>query len=366
MKRKFYILGLLAILCLLGTGYYAWTLYDAHRKQVAEWNEGAKAAFEEALWMEVNKRAEVPFYSYSSSEKGITSLNERIPDSVSVITIDGFRKYTIDRDRYENSLIKETVRRGDLGFLLEQYPLSVDTLSVRWNGLLPSESFFGQTLVRYVYTDLNLENDTVFSSIEKRLSRLDSLTVKYLGYRCEHELTAYVSYPHWMSSIAGGDGCILLLPWILYVLLFVCYPKLEALAKRILIHKEVIEKTIEVEKEVIVEKEVYVADVMMDKAGVYKLPDGTLFDSFACTLEKDGLQQRLQPQSVSLLKLFLSKSDYKITSADICIKLWGDVTYTERLYSAIRRLRSDLKKVKSELFIETSYGFYELKSPISS
>ena len=366
MKRKFYILGLLAILCLLGTGYYAWTLYDAHCKQVAEWNEGAKAAFEEALWMEVNKRAEVPFYSYSSSENGITSLNKRIPDSVSVITIDGFRKYKIDRDRYENSLIKETVRRGDLGFLLEQYPLSVDTLSVRWNGLLSSESFLGKTLVRYVYTDLNLENDTVFSSIEKRLSRLDSLTVKYLGFRCEHELTAYVSYPHWMSSLAGGDGCILLLPWILYVLLFVCYPKLEALAKRKLIHKEVIEKTIEIEKEVIVEKEVYVADVMMDKACVYKLPDGTLFDSFACTLEKDGLQQRLQPQSVSLLKLFLSKSDYKITSADICIKLWGDVTYTERLYSAIRRLRSDLKKVKSELFIETSYGFYELKSPISS
>ena len=49
MKRKHCILETLALLCLLGTGYYAWTLYDAHRKQVAEWNEGAKAAFEEAL-----------------------------------------------------------------------------------------------------------------------------------------------------------------------------------------------------------------------------------------------------------------------------------------------------------------------------
>ena len=48
MKRKFYIFGVLAALCLLGTGYYAWTLYNAHCKQVAEWNEGAKAAFEEA------------------------------------------------------------------------------------------------------------------------------------------------------------------------------------------------------------------------------------------------------------------------------------------------------------------------------
>ena len=48
MKTKYYILGVLAALCLLGTAYYVWTLYDAYRKQVAEWNEGAKAAFEEA------------------------------------------------------------------------------------------------------------------------------------------------------------------------------------------------------------------------------------------------------------------------------------------------------------------------------
>ena len=195
---------------------------------------------------------------------------------------------------------------------------------------------------------------------------MDSLTVKYLGFRCEHELTAYVSYPHWMSSIAGGDGCILLLPWILYVLLFVCYSKLEALAKRILIHKEVIERTIEVEKEVIVEKEVYVADVMMDKAGVYKLPDGTLFDSFAGSLNKDGVQQRLQPQSASLLKFLLSKNGYKATTEEICMKLWEDRKLSDRLYSAVRRLRNDLKAVKSELIVDCSYGVYELKSPISS
>ena len=69
MKRKFYIFGVLAALCLLGTGYYAWTLYDAHCKQVAEWNEGAKAAFEEALWMEVNKRADIPIPNYSGDSR---------------------------------------------------------------------------------------------------------------------------------------------------------------------------------------------------------------------------------------------------------------------------------------------------------
>ena len=365
MKRKFYILGLLAILCLLGTGYYAWTLYDAHCKQVAEWNEGAKAAFEKALWMEVNKRAEIPFYSSSSGEHGMTTLNSRIPDSVSVMTIEGFRMYKIDKEKYEQSLIKETRKRARLSTLLSLYPLSVDTLAARWNSLLSIKQIKADARIRYVHTDLQLQNDTIYTVVDNPF-HLDSLTISYLGFRCEHEVTAYVAYPHWMSSIAGGDGCILLLPWILYVLLFVCYPKLEALAKRKLIHKEVIERTIEVEKEVIVEKEVYVADVMMDKAGIYKLPDGTLFDSFAGSLNKDGVQQRLQPQSASLLKFLLSKNGNKATSEEICMKLWGDNQHSYRLHSATNRLRNDLKAVKSELVVSCSYGVYELKSPISS
>jgi hypothetical protein len=111
MRTKHYILGVLTLLCLLGTGYYAWTLYDAHCKQVAEWNEGAKAAFEEALWLEVNKRAEEAIYSSSSGESGITTLKERVPDSVSVMTIEGWKKYKVDREKYEHSLIKETRKR---------------------------------------------------------------------------------------------------------------------------------------------------------------------------------------------------------------------------------------------------------------
>ena len=62
MKRKNIILGLLAVLCLLGTGSYAWILQKEYNKQVAVWKEEAKASFEEALWMEVNKRSDIPFY----------------------------------------------------------------------------------------------------------------------------------------------------------------------------------------------------------------------------------------------------------------------------------------------------------------
>ena len=366
MKTKYYILGVLTILCLLGTGYYAWTLYDAYRKQVAEWKEGAKAAFGEALWLEVNKRSEIPFYSYSSEDGGMMTLNERIPDSVSVITADGLWRYKIDRYKYDNSLIKETLRRGDLGALLEMYPLSIDSLSVHWNNILFEKQLFVRNQLRYIYTDLKLQNDTVYSVADKRLSGFDSLTVKYLGFRCEHELVAFVSYPYWLLGLSMGDYCILLLPWILLTLLFVCYPNLESLAKQKMTHEKVIEKTVEVEKEVIVEKEIYVVDVQMNKDCIFHLPDGTVFDSLVGILMKDGLQQRLQPQSVSLLKLFLGKEDHLLTSDEICMKLWGDTGYADRLRSAISRLRNDLNAVKSESLVSCSYGVYELIFPISS
>lgn len=355
MKTKHCILGVLTALCLLGTGYYAWTLYDAYCKQVSEWNEGAKAAFEEALWMEVNERAEVPMFHYSF-EESMTTLKERIPDSVFVITVNGGRKYKINRYKYDNSLIKETRKRTGMSTLLKMYPLSIDSLYAHWNYILSEKQISVDKQLRYVYTNLELQNDTVYAITDKHIYSLDSLTVKYLGFRCEHELVAFVSYPSWLLGLSIGDYCILLLPWMLLILLFVCYPKLESLARRKIIH----------EKVVVVEKEIHVVDVQMNKVGIFNLPDGTVFDSFMGTLTKDGVQQRLQPQSVSLLKLFLRKEDRQVTSEEISMKLWGDTGYADRLRSAISRLRNDLKAVKSELFVSCSYGVYELKYPILS
>ena len=135
MKTQYYILGVLTAFCLLGTGYYAWTLYDAYRKQVAEWNEVAKATFDEALWMEVDKRSSISFYHATSSPGGMTTLQKRIPDTVRAMTATGFRKFEIKRFKYDHSLIQETEKRGLVGALFFISPLSVDTLAMRWDSL---------------------------------------------------------------------------------------------------------------------------------------------------------------------------------------------------------------------------------------
>ena len=356
MKRKYYILGLLATLCLLGTGYYAWTLYDAHRKQVAEWNEGAKAAFEEALWVEVNKRAKVPFYHVSSGEKGIITLDAKIPDSVYVTTSMGRKAYRLERFKYDNSLTKERDKSVKIGVLILEYPLSLDTIKSNWDSLLIDKQIVCQSKMRYVYTDLVEQNDTIKTWDGRDNFFSDSLTVKYLGFRCEHEITAYISYPYWMSCLTNLQYVILSLPLLLWLLLSTFYSGMEAFVR----HKLVREK-------IVVQKEqIHIVDVQIDTAKVFKLPDGTLFDSFAKVLSKGGIQHNIQPQSVSLLRLFLSKDDLKVTSEEISWELWQEKREKDRLYSAVRRLRNDLKAIKSDLVISCTDGVYELKSPISS
>ena len=348
MKRKYYILGTLALLCLLGTGYYAWTLYDAHCKQVAEWNEGAKAAFEEALWLEVNKRAEIPIYHSASSKHGMESFNEILPDTIFITTSLGRKGYYIAPIRYERSFIKNKDKNMMLGALLYEYPLCLDTLAMHWNANLTSREIPAQSRIRYVYTDWNLQNDTVCSDSSNHLG-LDSLTVSYLGFRCEHELVAFVSYPYWLLNLSWNAMGGLLIPGALFVIFLVLYTPLESFIQRRLVKVE------------IMEKEIHVANISVDKAKIYHLPDGSWFEASECTLKKGELTHLLPPQSALLLKLFLRKEDLYLSHAEIDEGLWNGKGTIDNIHKVIQRLRAELRKASSDLNIKNVNGGYELK-----
>ena len=348
MKTKVEILSALAALCLLGTGIYAWALHDAHLKQVEEWKESAKTAFEEALWMEVDKRSEIPIFRSLNGEKGVTTLKERIPDSVFITSKLGRRGYRIELFRFENSLLKENVGRYLLTTLLEIQPLSVDTLLMDLDSLLMEKQIPLQTQIRYIYTDEELKNDTVYTCSDSH-SGLDSLTVKYLGFRCEHELMAFVASPQWLQGLSWGAWFGLVLPWVAWVLLLVFYAPVEAYFRR----KFVSEK--------VVEKEIHVADVTIDKAMVYRLSETILFDSFAGTLMSGDTTYTLTPQSSLLLKLFLRKENHRLSPEEIMQELWKGNATSDQMYKAIQRLRKELQKASSEIVIKNVNGDYELK-----
>lgn len=347
MKQRTIILGIGALIALAVSGVYGMRLYGKSCKQVEEWNEVAKATFDEALWMEVNKRSSTPFYHYSSGRQGVMSLERRIPDTVRVMTATGFRKFKIDRFRYDHSLIQETEKRAMTAFLLTKYPLFVDTLVMRWDSLLVNNQVLAKNRIRYIYTDEELQNDTVFTA--KKGQTMDSLMVRYLGFRCEHELVGYVSYPFWLSFLSVTEWGFLLSSWWVWGLLFVFYAPMERFIKKKLVR----------------EKEVHVADVPIEKAKVYRLPDETVFDTFAGTLVRGKEKTSLSPQSVNLLKLFVRTADFQATVEDIDSRLWYGKGSKEQLRTAIFRLRKDLKAVHSPLVIQNEGGIYELKNPHS-
>ena len=353
MKQKNIILGVLAILCIFWMGGYGLKLYGEYFDKKQVWNEEAKVSFEDALWMEVDKRSEISIYSYSSPTKGMVTLKKMIPDSVSVMIEGGFKRYKIDRNKYNRSLIKDTHQRSFLGALLANYPLSVDTLTMHWDSLLCEKRVPVNAQVRYIHTDIQLQNDTTYSNADSRM-RFDSLTVSYMGFRCEHELTAFVSYPHWLSVLGISEWFLWFLPWGVLGLLATFYAPVEKFFRR---------KFVEVK---IVEKEIHVADVAIEEAKVYQLPDGSLFDSFTGTLTKGNLSKQLPPQSCVLLKLFLRKENNRLSASEIEQELWKGQGTTDQLCKAIQRLRADLKQVSSEVAIKNVNGDYELKLPISS
>ena len=102
MKQKNMILGVLAILCIFWMGGYGLKLYGEYFDKKQVWNEEAKVSFEDALWMEVDKRSEISIYSYSSPTEGMVTLKKMIPDSVSVVIEGGFKRYKIDRNKFKN------------------------------------------------------------------------------------------------------------------------------------------------------------------------------------------------------------------------------------------------------------------------
>ena len=119
-------------------------------------------------------------------------------------------------------------------------------------------------------------------------------------------------------------------------------------------------------REKVVEKKIHVADVKIDEAKIFLLPDDSLLDSYSGTLTNGEFSKRLSPQSIILLKLFLRKDNHSLSSKEIEQELWEGKGSVDRLHKAIQRLRADLKNVSSKIVIKNVNGNYVLKSPISS
>lgn len=347
MQRNWYIFLLAILICLIVTGYNLWKLYGNYQSNVLLWKEETGTLFEKALLIELDKRGEIPVKIKSSGRAETSVLNESYPDTVVMAIGQKYYWFAIPKYKTENSLMKDMRRRTMQRILLEKYPISADTLIHVWDSLLIQKQIPFHVGVRCTYTDVEEKADTSFSPKNFFSLAMDSLTVKYMGARCEYEFAGYVMVPTLSKVLAIDDWLVLIVPWILLgaIIRF----------RKVFLRKLVTEK--------VIEKEIHLADVPLEKAKLYKLPDGILFDTLDCSLRKEDSVHNISPQSVNLLKLFLRKDFHQISAEEIDKELWNGKGSNDQLRNAIYRLRKDLKSAGSVLTIQNINGAYELKTP---
>ena len=349
MMKKYLIPLIFTTVCLCITIGYVAHLHRNYEAQKVAWNTIAQVTFHEALLAEVNKRLEIPLFHYRSEEAGVRSTKRSLPDSVRIMSQGyGSRWYKLDKKRFKRQLIEGGSVNSAISALIDKYPYSVDALKHRWDSLL-NRKLRATTAVRYVLTDLGEHRDTTFANRDYFAHSIDSSLVSYIGYRCEAEFVGCVHYPSLWRACSPLNWALLLLPFLLLALILIYYPQISAAIRRRFIKKEI----------------VHVADASIERAKVYKLPDGMLFDVMAHSIRKGNEAFHLSPQSVNLLKLLLRSPERKVTIEGINQELWNGKASKGKIEVAISRFRSDIKKASPNLTLDYSNGTFQLKMPHS-
>lgn len=338
MKKKRIIwIGFLIALAVCVT--YAVHLRNIKCKQMVSWNIVATEALKFATSKEI---ADKSLYHTISASETSNSYRVYLPDSIKKLLAPK-QKYTVSKTKMEKNFSPTRI-------IIQ--PFSAGRIRHLWDSLLNIRHIPVNLQVFCSFTDI--DNNTFVDCVPDEGHIKYALDTIYAGCRCEAEVIGYVDYPAWWRGIGFLNWLLLLLPWGCFGCFVVNYDRLLTFYLQ------------KVQKEVVVEKEVHLADVQIEKAQVYRLPDGVVFDTYAGTLMKDERNCIISPQSSNLLKLFLRNADRRLSAEEINGYLWGGRGTKEQLQNAISRLRKTLKAVDSSLTVQNVGGYFELKTPISS
>lgn len=356
MKQNIIALSIATFLCILITGGYSVTLYRDVQKQLPEWKESVREALVEALQIEVRKRGNIPVDVITVNSTEVQTLEEKVPDSVTLISKYGKKTYAIPREKFAHSLVKERKKRMLLSMLLEKHPVSVDTLNQNWDSLLLAKKIAANTYIRYSITDLQEYTTTTYSRKYRQNLQADSLTPCYMGFRCEAEVTGFVLY-RWWQMIDGWQWGLLVLPWIGLCIFMFAYRRIVSFFKEKFKEKEVVIH----EKETIIEKEVHVTDVRAKTIDIYRFEDGTDFDPIKKILRNGDKEKKIAPQTSILLKLFLTSENQCLKEDEIYEAIWGGNYSPARLSTLLLRLRKTLEGISDITVVYDGNKTYQLK-----
>ena len=354
IKEDFELLLIYTVIGIVAAGITGWFLYQ---DRMEFWKAQACSTFRIALEKELQERSGIEMYLYMNGNVSLPKNSivlEKEPITVSMESKHGKKDFVIPYEKHIHNIERSSDIRGMHSYLLHVQPLKADSLNRLWENLLAEMEFPGRTIVRTSVTDWWERETYAYSGDTLYVAKLDSLISYYMGYRCEIGVTGYMYYPWWVSFTLKDKVLLCVLVLACFLLFFI-----QEYVVR-LFHRFFVK-----EVSTVIEKKVPVFVVEKSQSHIYRLEDNLYFDTDSGKLIKANACVKLSPLLAKLLQGFLEAENYRLSVNEILDLLWpNDVATSERVHTAIRRLRKSLSEI-SDWRIENGNSGYQLKSPHS-
>ncbi|WP_302609704.1 hypothetical protein [uncultured Bacteroides sp.] len=194
--------------------------------------------------------------------------SKKEPIKVTLRNEAGKKDFWIPYEKYIHNIEQSSDDlRGVHSYLLHISPLNADSLNIVWKNRLAELGFFGKTAIRISVSDWQEHETYTYSTDSFYLSKSDSLTVSYIGCRCEVGVTGYL-YDSWWMIFSGRD-----ITWLVALIAFCIFLFfMQNYVYRICCCLFVKQKSI------VVEKEVSVVVCHKSYSHIYQLEEGVYFD----------------------------------------------------------------------------------------
>ncbi|MCR6503196.1 winged helix-turn-helix domain-containing protein [Bacteroides muris (ex Fokt et al. 2023)] len=350
MKKDWKLLLMYAFIGIVAAGVAGCFLYK-HRLKF--WQMQARSVFPVALQEELQKWKEIDVHRSMSGNVRLPDDSvgmEKKPIKVSLESEYGKRDYWIPYEKYSRNIEQAFELRGICSYLLHVSPPNADSLNMFWKNRLAAMGFSGTTVVRISVSDWQERESYTYSADSSYLSKSDSLSVYYIGCRCEVGVTGYLYHP-WWTVLSWKEMALMVALIVSCILLFFMRGYVYRVYYRLFVK----------EKHIVIEKEVPVVVGRESRPHTYRLEEGVYFDADSRLLKKGDDVVKLAPLLARLLQGFLDAENYTLSNDEILHLLWPDGSGTQdKLYQNIKRLRNYLSKI-SICTVEGEKFVYHLK-----
>lgn len=337
-KNSFVALIALFIFIFLSVPVY-WSILQGMKEQsdvafkVAFEKEFAQRGSEVNLEYYVNKKSLLP-----PNKKRVVSMTDEL----------GTKEYLIDPEKDAMNVTIDPDLRMFHTVLFREQPIHPDTLNNHWQKTLESMGIHAKTGLNIVVMDRNQNNHQKMSRDGFMCVPGFHLFTFYIGYLCEIEVSSFIHYS--MLNILIDN-------WFSFLFLFLGVMTTASLLLFLLKKREKKEK-----EGTFLESNASIPTIEDSHNRIYIISPDTVFDSVTQQLTFKGVNEtKLSEQLSALLILFMETENHEMTDETIINKLWPDNSvHPDRLYSAMKRLRKELKLDSSISIIHIHPNKYQL------